>query len=106
MKAVESHDWLWEIEAHDAIASEGGDCCDPGIGFVPGDGRILHICPGREDFYFHYHFSEPTRFLGLFKSSRQMTWSALGWSADRKSEVVRKFYEADHDWFAENTTSA
>jgi len=64
IKAFWEYCWISELETRMRREDAGADLCDPGIGFVPGEGRILHIFPIAEGRGFiRYHFPEDKRLL-------------------------------------------
>ena len=78
LKVLSAHDWEGELGFRRQLESEGKECCDPGIGILPGDGRILHICPVDIDpVYLHYHYTEKTKRLGIFPSHRDFVRSNM-----------------------------
>ncbi len=105
IKAFGEHCWESELEMRMRREDVGEDFCDPGIGFVPGDGRILHICPmakGRG--YIHYHFPEDKRLLGLIPLHSQAVRSNMDIQVRDAHDFIRRFYDGDHDWLLLHTT--
>ena len=95
--AFGAHDWAAEEEYRAAREAGGEEWCPPGFGVVPGDGRILHICPGEAGaVQCHYHYPERRRILGLFPTRRQAT---LTWDGDlgRACRIIELFFDERHD---------
>ncbi|REJ85763.1 MAG: hypothetical protein DWQ36_08270 [Acidobacteria bacterium] len=95
--AFHAHDWPGELEFEDRLQREGHECCPPGFGVFPDDGRILHLCPrpggGLEC---HYTYPHETRVLGLFRAKRSqtVTWSP---SMPEAARLIEAFCAGRHD---------
>lgn len=95
--AFERHDWAAEEEFRLTLESDGKECCPPGFGVVPGDGRILHICPdAKGSAQYHYHYSDRRRLLGIIPLGREATITWDGQSADA-CEVIEFFVADRHE---------
>jgi hypothetical protein len=94
--AFESHDWAEESSYCAERAAIGGEWCPPGFGIVPGDGRILHLCPESDSHvHCHYHFLQRQRFLAIFTREQQRTETWL----DRRATIphlIQMFYDDRH----------
>jgi hypothetical protein len=102
---IHHHDWNRELALRFEREAAGKEFCDPGIGFIASDGRILHICPVNDrSAYFHYHFPVSTKILGLIPRTRQVTSSNMSIQQERLSEVVEKFFQGDHDWLLSHSS--
>jgi hypothetical protein len=55
---LSTHDWPAELSYARSLEQAGTDMCPPGVGFVPGAGRVLHICP-REEGSAHCFYEDP-----------------------------------------------
>ena len=96
--AFKSHDWDAELELLEARQASSWEFCPPGIGFVPGDGRILHACPDRGGVCLvHYHFYEPRRILGIFPFERHRSISADSISSSDVLELIELLFRSDHE---------
>ena len=106
IKAYRSHDWMTELIARQRRESSGEEACDPGIGFVAGDGRILHICPGLDgNSYFHYRFNATHKVLWFFEVPTQKTRSAFEVADTEFPDVIQRFFRDDHEWLLSNTSA-
>jgi hypothetical protein len=98
-------DWASERALRDGLKNENQERCDPGIGFVAADGRILHISSdGRGRAYFHYHFRQWSRLLGLIPFKRRTTRSNMKLAEEDLDEVVMMFFHSDHEWLMGKTS--
>ena len=98
-RVLKGHDWNAEIKKQEELEQSGKEHCDPGIGFVPDDGRILHICPdGKGKAYFHYHYYETRKILAIIPLRSQQTASKMDINEFELGEVIRRFFLNDHDW--------
>ncbi len=104
-KAYENHNWDAELEARQNREEVGQEWCDPGIGFVVGDGRILHVCPMEEGrASVHYHYVEPRTFLRFFGYHSSGLRSNMDIERASASEFIQRFFLDDHEWLVQNTT--
>lgn len=104
VRAFEEVDWERELAARRSREAAGEEPCDPGMGFVPGDGRILHICPleaGRA--YAHYHYMEKSKVLGLFTISTPKNRMVPGFERAAVPEYITRFFDDDHEWLLART---
>ncbi len=93
------HNWKSELKRQQALVDKGKENCDPGMGFVSNDKRILHLCPtpsGRV--MCHYHFDSTWRFLWLvpLRGQKQEYWFEP--RLDEAVDVVSRFFANDHKW--------
>ena len=103
LQAYRAHDWSREVEEQTRLEQAGTENCPPGIGFVPGDGRILHICPGPDgDCLVHYHFTARRRFLGISPHTGDALQSRLGVPAGLIPEFITRFFGNDHECLLTN----
>jgi hypothetical protein len=101
---VKSHDWVGEHQKLRKMNSVGEECCDPGIGFMAKDGRILHICPdGEGEFYFHYHFKKRLSVFGLVLATTSKLRNMFNLPESMLNELVERFFRNDHDWIVSNS---
>lgn len=103
--AFKTFDWRKEIQIQNDLKKSGKENCDPGIGFVSGDGRILHICPdvnGRA--YYCYNFVESRRFLGIIPYKSNQIVSRRNIIEFDLTEVIRRFFLGDHEWLLKNSS--
>jgi hypothetical protein len=87
------------------LEAAGLEACPPGIGFMDGQGGILHVCPSDDGpALVHYQFEQQQRWMGLipYKASWVRTNLAAEWS--QLPEFVRRFYADDHVWLVSHTT--
>jgi hypothetical protein len=95
--AFNQQDWASELDELERLEAAGEDSCPPGIGFVPGDGRILHICPGRAgNATVHYHYLERSRWLGLIPRSRPGSAFADSVPSPEGANLIKAFCQNDH----------
>ena len=98
------YDWHKEIKIKSDLDKSGSEYCDPGIGFVPGDGRILHICPdGKGKAGVHYHFLEKKKILGLIPHTSNQIVSNIDIKESEIEEIIHYFYLNDHEWLIRKT---
>ena len=103
IEAFEGVDWQREL------ARQTGDAesCDPGIGFVPGDGRILHICPQADGLvYLHYHYVDESESRDFFRSTKQRTRTKRSVPHSEVPGYISRFFKDDHDWLLGKTEAA
>ena len=102
--ALKKIDWRKEIQKQRELEHIGKENCDPGIGFVADDGRILHICQdGKGKAYFHYHFSETRKIFGIIPFKFDQVASRMSIVEYELAEVIRRFYLEDHEWLINKT---
>ena len=97
--AFRRHSWKKELDRKKALEAEGQETCDPGIGFISTDKRILHLCPQASGRVLcHYHFDSTWRFLGLvlYRNQNQEYWFEA--KRDDAVQVVSRFFANDHKW--------
>ena len=105
--ALKKFDWAKEIQKQNELEKSGNESCDPGIGFISDDGRMLHICPnGKGKAYFHYHFSKTRRLFGLIPSKSDLIASRMDIHEFDLAEVIRRFYLSDHEWIMDKTRAS
>ena len=93
------HNWKAELERRRELEEDGKETCDPGIGFVSNDKRILHLCPQASGRVLcHYHFDTTWRLFWLipWPGQKQEFWFED--SRDDAVEVVSRFFANDHKW--------
>jgi hypothetical protein len=93
------HNWKSELQQLQAREDQGKETCDPGIGFVSNDKRILHLCPQASGRVLcHYHFDSTWWFLWLvpLRGQKQEYWFEN--KRDDAVEVVSRFFANDHKW--------
>ena len=95
-RVFRSRRWSVELELEKSRESAGESSCPPGLGIVPGDGRILHLCPSDTDLLVHYHFPETKRVLGLFTTRRERVVTSEV-PLSRADELIRLFVTSDHE---------
>lgn len=98
-RAFREHGWPKELAYKDARERERRECCDPGIGFVSNDKRILHICPqasGRIMCHYHYDSTRWRLWMIPFRDQAQEFWFEDG--KDDAEEVIARFFANDHKW--------
>ena len=98
------HNWKAELKRRRELDDERQETCDPGIGFVSNDKRILHLCPqysGRV--LCHYHFDSTWRLLWLIplRGQKQDYWFEP--TLDDAVEVVSRFFANDHKWLKQRS---
>lgn len=101
------HNWKVELERKRALEAEGQDTCDPGIGFISTDKRILHLCPQASGRVLcHYHFDSTWRLFGvtLYRNQTQEYWFEE--KRDAALEVVSRFFANDHKWMKQRSKTA
>lgn len=87
------NNWTEVEKARDLRENKDDEYCDPGIGIVPGDGRILHIALNKgNEFYIHYHFKKE----GLFGTSDK-TASKMSTDIADIPYFIELFFSGDHD---------
>ena len=97
--ALEKVDWHTEKLRQTELKSAKKENCDPGIGFVADDDRVLRICPdGEGNAYFHYHYPRRFRVLGLIPLKFLRTASRKRTGELDLPELIRRFFLNDHDW--------
>jgi hypothetical protein len=97
--AFRSFDWEAEFPRFNELEAAGEENCPAGIGFVPGDGRILHICPNPDtSALVHYHYEEVWRVLGIVPWTRQRLATSMSCPGSTISDLIRHFFTNDHDW--------
>ncbi len=95
--AFQQHDWASELSYQSVLESEGREWCPPGFGLVPGDGRILHLCPETDGGALcHYNYVERYRLLGLWPKRRaaSRTWNDRLSSAE---QLIHRFFDNRHE---------
>ena len=103
LRAFSAHDWSQEAAEQARLDDAGTENCPPGIGFVPGDGRILHICPRPDgDCLVYYHFTARRRILGFIPHSLNAVQSRPDFPANHIPELITRFFGNDHDWLLAN----
>lgn len=66
----------------------------------------LHICPGEDGrALVHYHFSERQRWLGLIPHDAAVVRTKHAVESSQLAEVVRRFFDDDHAWLVNGTTT-
>lgn len=106
LELMRTHDWLSEWRLLREREAGGLETCPPGIGFTAGPGRILHICPGEDGrALVHYHFSERQRWLGLIPHDAAVVRTKHAVESSQLAEVVRRFFDDDHAWLVNGTTT-
>jgi hypothetical protein len=94
-RILRDFDWLSEREKQ-SRSVDGG--CDPGLGLVRQDGRILHICPGPDDrCYLHYHYPETRKILGFIPVTRQGDHFIPDYSLDEATELMALHFDGQQD---------
>jgi hypothetical protein len=107
VKIFQNYDWNSELSNRRQLEEDGKDFCDPGIGFVSSDQRILHVCPlDSHNAYFHYHFMKQSKFLGLIPNNHQVTYSNMRVEINLIREAIENFYVNNHNWLLEHSQSA
>ena len=93
----QSHDWETELLNQRHLSEAGSDSCPPGIGFVSGDGRLLHICPlPGAVVLLHYHYPQQRRLVGLIPVASQATASNDHLPTSRVPEAIGLFFGNQH----------
>ena len=96
-RVFETHDWDSELALQKALEERREDSCPPGLGVVPGDGRILHVCPnGDGTAIVHYHFEVSTRILWMIPTTKTEIATASSVPVDSIARVFRLFAEKQH----------
>lgn len=104
-KIIQSVDWKKELAIQEDRKASGKETCDPGVGFVATDGRILHICPKQNElYYFFYDFKQTRKLFGLFPSHYKSSRMSIDVSLKGLQEVIYRFFHSDHDWLVSNTS--
>jgi hypothetical protein len=94
--AFQGFDWALELASYEKD-TDGKDC-PPGMGLnngVPLDeqGILLHICPfSRESVFFHFHYTRPGKFLGIFEISRSGIHYVPEYPLARVPELITFLY--------------
>ncbi|HHW09613.1 MAG TPA: hypothetical protein GXX29_06535 [Firmicutes bacterium] len=96
---IKQYDWESELEIMRQLERAKKDFCPPGIGFVPGDGRILHIWldePGQ--FQVHYSYKRRIRLFSLtMPAGRKASAMSENMSLPKLADAVTLFYKDEHD---------
>jgi hypothetical protein len=95
-RAFRSRSWSGELELEKSRHAAGEESCPPAFGIVPGDGRILRLCPSPTELLVHYHYPETKRVLGLFKTRTEQTVTSEV-PLPRADELIRLFVARDHE---------
>ena len=91
----ESFDWLSELEKK--INEDKKETCPPGIGFVSGQGEILHICPQDNEInMIHFHYPEPSKILWVIPVASQKTITRNKISKDTVYTLIKLFFEKSY----------
>ncbi len=91
------HDWEADLAEQRRLEAAGSESCPPGIGFAPGDGRILHLCPLPGDVVLiHYHFVRARRLLGFIPIRSQAIASNDHLASSRVAEAIGYFFGNQH----------
>ena len=91
------HDWAADLAEQRQLDAAGSESCPPGIGFVAGDGRILHICPLQGVVVLmHYHFVQERRLLGLIPVRSQAVASNEHLASARVADAIGYFFGNQH----------
>ena len=101
-----AHNWKAEHKRQQSLVDKGRENCDPGMGFVSDDKRILHLCPQRSGRVLcHYHFDSTWRFLWLvpWRGQKQEYWFEA--TLDDAADVVSRFFANDHKWMKRRARS-
>ena len=100
LKQFREFDWSSELQRRAKLETGGEDCCDPGMGYVSEDDRILHICPiGEGRIYFHYHYTLPRKIFGLPIGWYDKLVSCLDLNIEEVPTLVQNFFVGDHESF-------
>ncbi len=92
------HNWLADLAEQRQLEAAGSESCPPGVGFVPGDGRILHLCPLQSgEVLLHYHFVRERRLLGFIPVKSQAVASNDHLPSARVDEALGCFFRSQHD---------
>ena len=92
-----SFDWADEVAKQTQLENQGADNCPPGLGIVAKNQRILHICPGLIGALVFFHYPEPRKILGLFRTVRQATVTGEEVPRTRWSDLVEMFMSGNDD---------
>ncbi|MEM7143933.1 MAG: hypothetical protein AAF591_02280 [Verrucomicrobiota bacterium] len=92
------HDWQSERRKEEELRKGGQDHCPAGMGFLGGDGSILHVVPrDDETCMVHYHFNIRTKILGLFSVSNQATHTIDFAQTSEVLKLTADHYQFDSD---------
>ena len=98
VRAFLTHDWEAELAFRAQLAGREQEWCDPGIGFVAPDGRVLHICPhpgATADAF--YRFQARRRLLGLFPRSTEEARTAYNIDRAQAARLIEHFFASRHE---------
>jgi len=99
MRIFNETDWEKELELQEKLEEMNEDNCDPGFGLLKAGGFILHLCPGVNNSYFHYHFDERSKILGIFPTTRERLISKMKVPREDLITAIKKYFNDDHNWF-------
>lgn len=98
LQAFTTHDWSAELIFQSELESSANESCPPGIGFVGPTGAILHVCPSLDGrALVHYHASTTGKVFGLIPISRSGVYTKNGVERSDVEEMIRSFFEGQHD---------
>ena len=103
-RLIADHKWPSEFRYKKKLEKAGEKTCDPGIGFVSEDKRILHVCPQASGRVLcHYHYDDTWRLLWLFPLRDQAQAYWFEESLEDAVGVVSKFFANDHKWLKQRS---
>lgn len=98
LAVLEKHDWASELRYRAVLEQAHAEWCDPGLGIVPEDGRLLHLCPQEDgSISCHYKFMKQRRMLGITYAQTPVLKTSQLSSMAQAPEVIRLFLANDHD---------
>jgi len=98
IRALSEFDWNSESLKEEQAAASGAETCPPGMGFVSGDSRILHIMPSSHSrSHYHYHFPVTRKLLGFIPSTRQATISVRQLPDQHRPAIIQHHYAGNHE---------
>jgi hypothetical protein len=98
VRAFNEHDWLEELRLEEERERSGAECCPPGIGFVRGNGQVLHICPDPDGTALvHYHFAAPQKLFGFIPRTVITTVTSRAVPRSSIADLIMLFFDSQHD---------
>ena len=92
-------DWGKELKYQEQLEKNQVENCDPGFGLVKSEGMVLHLCLAGNKSYFHYHFREKKKILGIFSSTSDKLISIMEIPQEELLTAIQKYFDNNHDWF-------
>jgi len=102
-RIFQEYDWQKELKLQSKLEAAGEESCPPGLLINPRVFEFLHFCPNLDGSMKVYCTAEiPTKFLGLFKTTKSTLLESQGVSQSRVLPIITNFLDGNTAWLIAN----